>query len=131
MKFWALPAVAPRTFTHPDAVLTAVASADAKKLYTGSSDKFVRVFETTKQMMEKQFAGHAGPVTAVAVSPNGQTLASGSADHTVRLWNQATAKETDVLLAHTGPVMPSASTRPAPRCCPLRKMTPSRSGHCR
>jgi WD40 repeat protein len=100
VKFWALPAVLPRTFTHPDAVLTAVASLDGKKLYTGSSDKFVRIWETTKQGMEKQFAGHTGPVTAVAVSPNLQILASGSADHTIRLWNQATAKETDILLAH-------------------------------
>jgi len=104
VKFWALPSVQTRTHTHPDAVLAAVASPDGKKLFTGSSDKLVRIWDTTKQAMEKQFAGHTGPVTAVAVSANLQILASGSADHTVRLWNQATAKESDVLLAHTAPI---------------------------
>jgi WD40 repeat protein len=104
VKFWALPHVPSRTFAHPDGVLVAVASPDGKKVYTGSSDKFVRIWETTKQGMEKQFAGHTGPVTAVAVSPNLQVLASGSTDHTVRLWNQQTAKENDILLAHTAPV---------------------------
>jgi WD40 repeat protein len=104
VKFWALPAVLPRTHTHADAVLAAVASPDGKKLFTGSNDKFVRIWDTTKQAMEKQFAGHTGPVTAVAVSPNLQMLASGSADQTIRLWNQATAKESDLLHAHTGPI---------------------------
>ena len=104
IKFWALPPVLPKTLPHPDAVLAAVASPDGKKLFTGSNDKFVRVWDTTKQAMEKQLAGHTAPVTAVAVSPNLQILASGGADNTIRLWNQATAKESDVLLAHTAPI---------------------------
>jgi WD40 repeat protein len=104
VKFWALPAIPPRTMTHPDAVLAAVASPDGKKLFTGSSDKLVRIWDSAKQAMEKQFAGHTGPVTAVAVSPSLQVLASGSADNTIRLWNQATAKESNVLLAHAEPV---------------------------
>jgi WD40 repeat protein len=104
VKFWALPPVLPRTMTHPDAVLAAASSFDGKKLYTGCGDKFVRIWDTTKQVMEKQFAGHAGPVTAVAVSSNLQILASGSADNTIRLWNQATAKESAVLLAHAAPL---------------------------
>jgi WD40 repeat protein len=104
VKFWALPAIPPRTLTHPDAVLAAVASPDGKKLFTGSADKLVRVWDSAKQAMEKQFAGHTGPVTAVAVSANLALLVSGSADNTIRLWNQQTAKESDVLLAHAGPV---------------------------
>ncbi len=104
VKFWTIPQIAPRTLTHPDAVLAAVASPDGKKLFTGSSDKFVRVWDTTKLAMEKQLVGHAGPVTAVAVSANLQILASGGADNTIRLWNQTTAKESDVLLAHTAPL---------------------------
>ncbi len=104
VKFWALPAVAPRALTHPDVVNAAVASPDGKKLYTGSADKLVRIWDTTKQAMEKQFIGHTGPVTAVAVSPNLALLASGGADNTIRLWNQATAKESDVLLAHAAPI---------------------------
>jgi WD40 repeat protein len=97
VKFWALPAVAPRTLTHSDAVTAAAPSPDGKKLYTGSADKLVRLWDTTKQAMEKQFAGHTAPVTAVAVSPNLQVLASAGADATIRLWNQATAKEADIV----------------------------------
>ncbi|MSQ96988.1 MAG: hypothetical protein EXR98_20875 [Gemmataceae bacterium] len=104
VKFWALPAIAPRALTHPDAVHAVAASPDGKKLYTGSADKLVRIWDTTKQAPEKQFMGHTGPVTAVAVSPNLALLASGGADNSIRLWNQATAKESDVLLAHTAPI---------------------------
>ncbi len=103
-KFWALPAVLPRSIPHPDAVLAAVASPDGKKLFTGASDKLVRIWNTTNLAMEKQFVGHTGPVTAVAVSPNLQILASGGADNTIRVWNQATAKESDIVLAHAAPV---------------------------
>ncbi len=104
VKFWAAPALAPRILTHADAVLAVATSVDGKKIVTGSTDKIVRIFDSTKQALEKQFAGHTGPVTAVALSANLLLLASGGADNTVRIWNQATAKESDVLLAHGAPV---------------------------
>lgn len=104
VKFWNLPQLAPKTMTHPDAVLAAVTSPDGKKLFTGSADKIVRIWDTAKQAAEKQFAGHTAPVTAIAVSANLAVLASGSADNTIRLWNQATAKESDVLMAHAAPL---------------------------
>ena len=104
IKFWNIPQVAPKTMAHPDAVLAAVPSPDGKKLFTGSADKIVRIWDTTKQAVEKQFGGHTGPVTAVAVSANLAVLASASADNTIRLWNQANLKETDVLQAHTAPL---------------------------
>ncbi len=104
VKFWNIPQNSPKTLTHPDAVLAAMASPDAKKLFTGSADKIVRQWDTTKQAMEKQFVGHTGPVTAVAVSPNLAVLASGGADNTIRVWNQATSKESDVLVAHAAPL---------------------------
>jgi len=104
VKFWALPPVPTRTLTHPEAVLSAFASADGKKMVTGSADKFVRIWDATKMAMEKQFAGHTAAVTAIAANPNLQIIASGGADNTIRLWNQATAKESDILLAHGAPV---------------------------
>lgn len=104
VKFWALPAVPPRTLTHPDTMLAVAASPDGKKIFTGSADKLVRSWDAAKQAMEKQFAGHTAAVTAVAVSPNLQVLASGGADNTIRIWNQAMAKESDVLIAHAAPL---------------------------
>ncbi len=104
VKVWAVPPLPARVVTHPDGVLTAAASPDGKKLYTGSTDKLVRVWDTAKSAVERQFMGHTGPVTTVAVSANGQLLASGSADTTIRFWNQATGKEAEVLLGHEAPL---------------------------
>lgn len=104
VKLWAMPVAGPRVIPQPDAVLAAVASPDGKKLYTGSGDKLVRVWDTAKPALERQLAGHNGPVTAIAASANGQLLASGSADATIRFWNQATGKESELILGHDGPI---------------------------
>jgi len=104
LKLWALPPVPARSLTHPDGVLTAAASVDGKRLFTGSNDKILRSWDLTKNAIERQFTGHAGTVSAVAVSGNGQILASGSADTTIRIWNQATGKESAIVGAHNGTV---------------------------
>jgi WD40 repeat protein len=104
VKFWAMPPAPARTIPNPDGVLSALASSDSKKLYTGSADKIVRVWDAAKPAIERQFTGHTAPVTALAVSANGQLLVSGGADATIRVWNQATGKESDVLIAHGAPI---------------------------
>ncbi|MCS7046166.1 MAG: WD40 repeat domain-containing protein, partial [Gemmataceae bacterium] len=103
-RFWIVPHVSTRTFTHPDSVALAVPAADGKKLYTGGDDKIVRIWNTSNSMIEKQFAGHTAPITALTASANGQIVISGSADATIRIWNQATGKESDILVGHAGPV---------------------------
>ena len=45
-----------------------------------------------KRQKGATFPGHAGSVTAVAISPNGRFLLSGSKDNTLRLWNIQTGK---------------------------------------
>jgi WD40 repeat protein len=104
VKTWAMPPVPTRSLTHPDAALVCVPSADGKKLFTGSADKILRVWDLAKLTIERQYAGHTGPVSAVAVSANGQLLASGSDDGSIRFWSQATGKETDILQGHPGTV---------------------------
>jgi WD40 repeat protein len=104
VKFWTLPPVPARAIVHPDGVHVAIASADARKLYTGSADKIVRVWDAVKSAVERQFTGHTGPVTALAVSANGQLIVSGSADATMRVWNPATGKEANIIIAHAAPV---------------------------
>ncbi len=82
----------PRTFAHPEPVQYAVASADGKKVYTAAGNK-VRTWDVAKGAIEKEYAGHAAAVTAVAVSPNGQILVSGGADPAIRFRDQKTGKE--------------------------------------
>jgi WD40 repeat protein len=48
--------------------------------------------------------GHAGEVTALAVSPDGSALASGGNDKTVRLWDLTTGRLRHRLDAHDRPV---------------------------
>src|SRR5207237_9022722 len=88
VKVWALPPVPSRSLVHPDSVLTAVLTADGKRLITGGKDKIVRAWNTTNNQMERQYSGHTGPVSAVAVSPNGQVLASAAEAGSTSFWYQ-------------------------------------------
>ena len=55
---------------------------------TDEPDVFgVRVYDWPSGKALHTFAGHRGPVTALAFSADGKTLASGSADTTVLLWD--------------------------------------------
>jgi WD40 repeat protein len=104
LKVWAMPPGPSRSLAHPEVVLSAAVSGDSGRLFTGSSDRIVRAWNLGNNSVERQFTGHAGPVTAVMVSPNGQLLASGSADQTIRVWDQATGKEKIVIGAHSDAV---------------------------
>ena len=49
----------------------------------------VAVYDWPGGKLLHTFAGHTGPVTALAFAPDGKTLASGSADGTVLVWDTA------------------------------------------
>jgi WD40 repeat protein len=103
LKLWAMPPMAERTLTHPDAVRSAVASADGKRLFTGGADKIVRSWNLADvRMPERQFSGHSAAVNAIAVSANGQMLASTGDDATIRFWNQSNGQQSALLGAHAG-----------------------------
>lgn len=103
VKTWAVPPAAPRILPHPDAVLVSVPGPN-NKLFTGGGDKTIRVWDLAKLTVERQLTGHAGAVTALAVSGNGQLLISGGAEGTMRFWNVTAGKESDILTGHTGAV---------------------------
>ena len=50
------------------------------------------------------YAGHFGPVDAVAWSPNGQRIASGSWDRTVQVWNASDGGNVFTYRGHSGVV---------------------------
>jgi WD40 repeat protein len=105
LKLWALPAAAPRSVAHPDAVLSAYATADGKRLLTGGQDKIVRSWNpAAPQQPDRQFTGHTAPVTAVLLSPNGQNLVSAGEEGTIRFWNQQNGQTTELIGAHAAAI---------------------------
>jgi WD40 repeat protein len=105
LKLWAMPPVPERTLTHPDAVRSAVVSADGKRLFSAGADKIVRAWSLAAlKQPERQFSGHGAAVNAVAVSPDGKLLASAGDDETIRFWNQNNGQQSALLGAHAAAV---------------------------
>ena len=73
--------------SHSDTVFGLGFSPDGKFLATASSDKFVKVFDTTTGKLFKQLAGHTHYVFGVSWRADGRTLASCGADKVVKLWS--------------------------------------------
>jgi len=60
---------------------------DGKTLISGSIDRSIRTWNTTKWEQIAILDGHTQEVFALAISPNDRILASVSSDSTTRLWN--------------------------------------------
>lgn len=74
------------------------------RLYSGSDDGIVRRFKVGDGVLEYEYKGHSGGVTALALgvdsSSGGCQLFSGSYDHSVRCWDIAgTTRILDILEA--------------------------------
>ena len=71
-----------------------VFSNDDQFCYIGCSDQTVRRWSIRNDppLENAAFAGHAGPVLALALSPDGKTLASGGNDRSVTLWDVSGAE---------------------------------------
>ncbi len=61
-------------------------STSGETIASGSTDKTVRLWNTTTNKHLKTFSGHTDRISSVAFSPDGKTLASGSNDGTILLW---------------------------------------------
>ncbi len=74
-------------------------SRDQKIAVFGGRDRIVHVWGMTEKKQRFALEGHAGFVTAAAVSADGSTIASGDSDGDIRLWDAATGKEKQRLKA--------------------------------
>ncbi|TFK68146.1 WD40 repeat-like protein [Pluteus cervinus] len=91
---------------HNSWVMAVAASPDGKYVASGSSDKTVRIWDTTTgQQIGKPFQGHRREVSSLSYSPDGKTVVSGSWDKTVRIWDVNTGQLVgQPLRGHTGHV---------------------------
>jgi hypothetical protein len=64
----------------------------------------VRLWDVPRLKELKKFAGHAGPITAVAFTARGERLASGGEDMSIRLWDTVSGEEQGRFRGHGGAV---------------------------
>ncbi len=77
---------------HEQSIGAVAFSNDGLKLFTGSKDKTIGVWDISSGQLTNTLTDHTGEVTAIAVSPDNELLASGSDDGTVRLWSTESNK---------------------------------------
>jgi WD40 repeat protein len=91
--------------------LHAVAFAADGKLALACGERTVYLFDAATGKLQRKLEGHAGWVTAAALSPDGKQVASASDDGTARHWDAATGKQIQAFRGHDGPVKTVALSR--------------------
>ena len=74
----------------------------ATRAVSGGSDGPVRVWDLATGREQAQLTGHAGAVSAVAVTADGARAVTGGDDGTVRVWDLATGRQQAQLTGHDG-----------------------------
>jgi WD40 repeat protein len=88
-------------------VRSVVFSRDGRFVLAGA-DRMITLWSSwqveDRWQQERQFAGHRGDVTSVAVSPDNNLVASAGQDKTIRIWNLADGSTRRVLTGHSDAV---------------------------
>ena len=75
-------------------------SADGSRLFSGSDDKTIKVWDVATGACLQTLEGHADWVYSVCVSADGSRLFSGSCDNTIKVWDVATGACLQTLEGH-------------------------------
>ncbi len=86
-------------------VWTAELASKGKLLLTGTVDGTAVLWNLPRDAPEKEFGGHAGGVTSVAISPDAKLVLTGSIGKTAILWDVETGEEIKKLEAGEGSIV--------------------------
>lgn len=89
---------------HSDWVASIVVSGDGQKIFTGSFDGKIKIWDLRGGQLIRQVSENAGVVYAIALSPLSEIIASGSSDLTVKLWDTETGALLDTFREHCGSI---------------------------
>ena len=70
-----------------------VASAEGDRVLTTGLENVAQLWDVGNHEVVREFRGHSGPVTGIALSGDGRHALTGSADGTCRLWDVKTGSE--------------------------------------
>ena len=79
-------------------------SADGSRLFSGSDDNTIKVWDVATGACLQTLEGHADAVYSVCVSADGSRLFSGSDDNTIKVWDVATGACLQTLEGHADAV---------------------------
>jgi WD40 repeat protein len=89
---------------HEDKVMDAAFTQDGQRVITASTDKMIRVWDTTAGHEIAVLNGHDGPVLSVKFALDGSRFISTSADKTARIWDTSNWRQKLVFRGHDAAV---------------------------
>ncbi len=86
---------------HDDRVYSAEFSPDGKRIFSGSGDNMLKVWDAASGVELMTLHGPDGAVGPSAFSPDGERIISSDKDGTIRIWDTATSNEVITLRGHS------------------------------
>ncbi|MEN6621707.1 MAG: serine/threonine protein kinase, partial [Smithella sp.] len=80
-------------------------SPDGRKLYSGSDDGMIKIWDVVSGEHIAELEGHSSGVMSLAVSSDGQRLYSGSYNGIIKIWNAVSGECIAELERHSSGVM--------------------------
>ena len=78
--------------SHIGYILSSAFSASGKRLFSGSLEGGINIWDVSTGNLIDQWPAHQGPVNDIKVSGNGDWLVTSSRDTTVKLWGSKSGK---------------------------------------
>lgn len=100
---------------HISAVSAVSYSPDGLHIVSASSDKTLRVWESSSGRLLHVLKGHGGGVSTVEFSPDGTRLLSASHDASIRIWDFATGGHLLTITGHNGGIASATFSRDGTR----------------